>query len=127
MEEELYALVVDGLLSCINDALQHQVRLLELIPEEQVVLREGHCQRVCALGKIGTQHVHAAEHPATATLFLVGNRLFLGLYTEIGIQRTGVLLVFGQIVNSIGGQSVAQGTIRGRRSVLTFYLLKHLR
>ena len=37
-EEETHTLVVDGFLTCIDDALQHEVGLLELIPEEQIGL-----------------------------------------------------------------------------------------
>ena len=40
MEEELHALIIDRLLGGIDNALKHKVGLLQLIPEEQVGLRE---------------------------------------------------------------------------------------
>ena len=43
MEEELDTGIINGFGTCIDDALQHEVGLLQLIPEEEVVLREGDC------------------------------------------------------------------------------------
>ena len=63
MEEELHTLVVDGLLACIDDPLKHEVGLFKLIPEEEIGLRELYLHGV-ALGKVGAQHIEAAEHPA---------------------------------------------------------------
>ena len=127
MEEELHALVVDGLLAGVDDALQHEVSLLQLVPEEEIVLRKEYAERVSTLGKIGTQHVESAEHPATAAGLLVGDGLFLGLYAKIGIQDSRILAVLCQIINSVGCQRIAQGTVRGRGGILLFYLLQHLR
>ena len=126
MEEELYAQVVDRLLAGIYHALQHQVCLLQLVVEEQIILRESHLQRVCTFGKVGTQHVQPAEHPAASARLLVGNRLLLGLHTEVGIQCARILLVLGQCINSVGSQRITQRTVRRRRRILFLYLLQHL-
>ena len=64
VEEELHPLIVDGFLACIDDTLQHQVCLLQLIPEEEIGLGEFQFHGV-ALGIVGTQHIQTTEHPTT--------------------------------------------------------------
>ena len=126
MEEELYALGIDGFLGGIDDALQHEVGFLQLVPEEKVVLREVDGEGVGTLGKVGAQHIESAEHPAAARGLLVGDALLLGLYAEPGIQLTRIGLILCQIVDGVGCQRIAQGTVGSRRSILLLYLLQHL-
>ena len=64
LEEELHTRIVDRLFACIDTALQHKVRLLQLIPEEEVGLRELHLNGVALFGIVGTQHIQTTEHPA---------------------------------------------------------------
>ena len=126
LEEELHALGINRLLGGVNHSLQHEVRLFQLIVEEQVGLRVLHRQRVGALCKIGTQHVQSAEHPATSTRLLVVNRLLLGFYTEIGIQVACIVLILRQIVNGIRSNGIAQCLISRLGCILAFHLLHHL-
>ena len=106
MEEELHALIVDGLLTRIDNSLQHQVRLLQLIPEEKIGLGEADLYGVVLLGEITTEHIETAEHPTTARRPLVGDRLFLRLHTEIGVEGTCILVVLRQRINTIGGNGI---------------------
>ena len=40
LEEPYYLLVIDSELACLDDPFEEEVRLLQLVPEEGVVLRE---------------------------------------------------------------------------------------
>ena len=67
LEEELHARVVDGLLARIHTSLQHEIGLLQLIPDKEISLRELQLNGVAVLtGVIGTQHIEPAEHPAAS-------------------------------------------------------------
>ena len=67
LEEELHLRVFDRLLSCVDDTLQHEVGFLQLVVEEEIVLRELHYSALLVvLGEIGAQHIEATEHPATS-------------------------------------------------------------
>ena len=113
MEEELHTLVVDGLLACIDDTLKHQVGLFKLIPEEEIGLRELYLHGV-ALGKVGAQHIEAAEHPAAPRGLLVCNRLARRLYIKIGIKRARANTVLCQRINAISSNGIGYSLI-GRR------------
>ena len=54
-------------MACIDTALQHQVGLLQLIPEEKIGLRELNLDGVTMLtGIVGAQHIEPTEHPTTS-------------------------------------------------------------
>ena len=58
VEEELHALVVDGLGGCLYGSLKHQVGLLQLVVEEEIVVGELNSQRVgMLLGKVGPEDI----------------------------------------------------------------------
>ena len=117
MEEEPHTLVVYGFLGRIDNTLQHQVGLFELIPEKQISLRELHSDRI-ALCQIGTQHIKTAEHPATSRRFLICNRLFGSLYTEIGVEGTCILMISGQGLDAVGGDGIGNRAINGLLTAL---------
>ena len=53
LEEELHASVVDRLLGIIDNTLEHEVSLLKLVVEEEIVVRELNLQRIAmSLGKV---------------------------------------------------------------------------
>ena len=60
-------MIVHGLLARVDDGLQEEVRLLQLVVEEQVVLRELDARgQVLLLDHFGAQYVHACKEPASA-------------------------------------------------------------
>ena len=113
-------------MACIDTALQHQVGLLQLIPEEKICLRELNLYGVALLGIVGTQHVQAAEHPATPGGFLVGNALFRSLNTEIGVEGTSILMVHGQGIDAVGCDGIDQRTVDGLGLLLFLDITQHL-
>ena len=120
MEEELHALVVDGLIAVVYDALQHEVGLLKLVVEEEVGLREVHREAVAmTAGKVAAQHVQSAEHPAASRLLLVGDALLGRLDAEMGVDGAGQLRIAGQVVDAVARNGVHQGAV-GRRELLFF-------
>ncbi len=128
LEEELHPSILDGLSGKVDDTLQHEVGLLQLVVEKQVVLRELHRQGVgMGLGEVGAQHVHAAEHPATARAFLVVDALRGSLHAEVGVHGPHVGAVLHQVVDAVVGDGVEERLV-GRPGLLHFlYLREHLR
>ena len=113
-------------MACIDTALQHQVGLLQLIPEEEIGLREFHLYGITLLGIVGTQHVQAAEHPATARGLLVGNALLGCLNTEISVEGTCILMVHRQGIDAVGSDGIDQRTIDGLCLLLFLDITQHL-
>ena len=128
LKEELHLRVLDGLACMVDDALKHEVGLLQLVVEEEIVLRELHCQGVgMSLGEVGTQHVHAAEHPATARALLVVDALCGSLHAEVSVNRTGIGTVLHQVVDTVGSDGIEERLV-GNRCLLHFLdLREHLR
>ena len=126
VKEELHALVVNGLVGTVDDPLQHEVGLLQLVPEEEVGLREAHGERVGATLEVASQHIHAAEHPATPRLLLIGDALLLGLNAEISVELTGIGVAPRQVVNSIAGHGVHQRLLGTFQLLLFLNVSKHL-
>ena len=108
MEEELHARVVNGLVGTIDDTLQHEVGLLELVVEEEVIVGEFHRDRVAVTMRIvGAQHVEARVHPAPPALSLVVDRLLGRLDAEVGVGNFGVAVVLGEVVDGVSGHGIA--------------------
>ena len=127
MEEELHAQVINGFVSTVDEPLQHQVGLLQLVVEEQIVVRELHSKRVLMLlGEVGTKHVQPREHPATSTRLLVVNALLGCLDAEVGINVALIGEILGQIVNRVLRNGVEKGFLRGVGSLCLLHLRKHL-
>ena len=127
VEEELHAQVVDGLLCTVDDALKHQVGLLQLVVEEQIVVRELHSQRVLVLlGKVGTQHVQSREHPAAPTRLLVVDALFGRLNAEVSVEVTLIGEVLGQVVYRELRNGIEKSLLLWGGSLRLLHLLKHL-
>ena len=113
-------------MACIDTALQHQVGLLQLIPEEEVCLRELNLYGVALLGIVGTQHVQSTEHPATSRGFLVGDGLFGCLDTEISVEGTCILMVHSQGIDTVGSDGIHQRTVDGLCLLLFLNITQHL-
>ena len=127
MEEELHALVVDGLLRCIDHALQHEIGLLQLIPEEEVGLRELDAHGVVLHHIVRAQHIESAEHPAASGRLLVCDRLFTCLDREIGVEGACLLMVYSQRIDAVGGHGIHQGTVQGLCLVGLLDITEHRR
>ena len=65
-EEPVHGAVVIGKVLRVDDALQEQVRLLQLVVEEDVVLGQDDRAHVVLVDHLGAQHVEAGEQPAAA-------------------------------------------------------------
>ena len=77
-------------------------------------------------GVVGTQHVEAAEHPATARRLLVGDGLFLRLNREIGVEGSRILTVCRQGIDAVDGHCVDQRTVDGFCLLLFLDIPQHL-
>ena len=127
MEEELHALVVDRLVGGVDHALQHQVGLLQLIPEEEVGLRELDAHGVVLHHIVRAQHIESAEHPAASRRLLIGNRLLTRLDAEIPVDgHRRRLIVLGQHIDAHSREGVRQGLARCTMLLFLLELLEHL-
>ena len=53
------------------------------------------------LGKVGTQHVKAREHPAASRALLVVNALLGCLHAEVVVDGSEVSKVFRQVIDLV--------------------------
>ena len=94
----------------VDDALQEQVRLLQLVVEEDVVLGKDHRTHVVLVDHLGAEDVQAGEQPAASGGKLVGAPLGLHHVGEAGVQRK-IVRVQGQRVDGRGVEGVAEGLV----------------
>ena len=71
-EQPVNHLVGHRLLASIYNSLKEKVRLLELIPKEEVNLRKAEIIEFIVGNDLRTEHVHASKEPASSTALLVG-------------------------------------------------------
>ena len=126
LEEPLHHLVVHRLLARVDDALQEEVRFLQLVPEEGVVLGELELTHVVLRDRLGPQDVQPGEEPAAARRLLVGDALALDLVGEVGVVIVQALAVDGQRVDVVVAERVADRPVGGRLLVRLLELLQHL-
>ena len=112
-EEPVDGAVVVRKVLGVDDALQEQVRLLQLVIEEHIVLGQDNRAHVELVDHLGTHHVEAGEQPAAAGGELVGAALGLHHVGEAGVHRD-VVRVQGQGVDGRGVEGVAEGLVGGR-------------
>ena len=101
---------VGRLIQSFQDALQEVVGFLQLVIEQRVVLGQLEGLKVQFLDHLETQAVQCCEHPAAATLFLVGNFSLLqadgkikgGLSLGLVIFRGSIYAVSSYCVHSHG-------------------------
>ena len=111
----------------VYHALKHEVGFLQLVVEEQIVVRELHCQRVgVLLCEVGPQHVESGEHPATAGALLVVNALFRRLVAEIRVYGTLVGKVHCNVVNLVRSHRVEYGFCRRYGSMSLLHAAQHV-
>ena len=115
-EEPVHFPVVVREILRVDDALQEQVRLLQLVVEEDIVLREDHRAHVELVDHLGTQHVQSREQPAAAGGELVRAALGLHHVGEAGVHRD-VVRIQGQRVDGGGIQGIAERLVGGRAFV----------
>ena len=80
LEEPFYGLISQGTLGGVDDALQEEVCLLQLVPEEGIDF--GELERLeTVFGKsLGTHHIQPRKQPAAARRLLVGDAF--GFYLD---------------------------------------------
>ena len=120
LKEPLYLSIVDRELACLDDPLEEEVRLLELIPEEGVVLREEERTRLLSSHQLSTKDIEPREEPAASALLLVGDAGALYLDGELIFDRAWALIVDEEVLHPLYGDSVLEGLLcRGLRLTLT--------
>ena len=127
LEEPAHYLAVDGLLPCIDNALQEEVALLQLVIEEEVALAEDEVLRTELLHSAASQHVQSRKEPAASTALLVGDACVLHLDAEVLVLRSGVLLVDGHLLEADVADGVAKRLLGGSSRVTALKLLEHIR
>ena len=79
------------------------------------------------LGKIGSEHIESGEHPATARLLLIVNRLLGSLNTEISVNGALVGKVARQIVDVVRGNGIEKSLTRFSIWLCFLDTLQHFR
>ena len=95
----------------VDDALEEEVRLLELVIEEDVVLREGEASEVVLGDHLAAENVQPGEKPAAAGGLLVRAAIGLDLVGEMGVDHREVLRGGGERRDGGGVQGVAKGLV----------------
>ena len=112
-EEPVHFPVVVRKVLRVDDALQEQVGLLQLVPEEVVVLGKDDRAHVVLVDHLGADDVEAREQPAAAGGELVRAALGLHHVGEAGVHGD-VVRIQGQGVDRGGVEGVAEGFVRSR-------------
>ena len=125
LEEPFYGLISQGTLGGVDDALQEEVCLLQLVPEERIDF--GELKRLeTVFGKgLGPHHVEPGEQPATAGRLLVGDASGLYLDGEVGIHALHILLVEYQFTDVIIAYGIAESLVGSRALITLLDLPKH--
>ena len=92
------------LVAGINYCLEEQVGLLQLIPEEAIVLAELEVAEIPFVDRCGTEYIEAGEQPAASTGLLVGDALGLHPVAELGVDHRSVLRIDGQGIDGSGSR-----------------------
>ena len=98
--------VVDVAVGGLDDRLEPEVGLLELVPVEQVVLRELEVLDAHLLGGADAEQVEAGEQPAATALLLVGHLPVVEHRGHRGGHRVDDGSVQRDVVEAGGGDSV---------------------
>ena len=110
LEEPVHFPVVERQVLRVDDRLEEEVGFLQLVIEEEIVLRKGESVQIVLLDHLGAEHVQSGEEPAAAGGFLVGASL--GFY-DVGKMKVHLLAggVGGQGVDGRSIEGVAEGLI----------------
>ena len=120
LEEPLYLRIVDRELACLDDAFEEEIGLLQLVPEERVVLREEERAGLLASHQLSAQDIESREEPAASTLLLVSNARALYLDGELIFDRAWALIVDEEVLHPLYGDGVVECLLgRGLRLTLT--------
>ena len=125
LEEPFYGLISQGTLGGVDDALQEEVCLLQLVPEEGIDF--GELERLeTVFGKgLGTHHIQPRKQPATARRLLVGDAFGFYLDGEVGIHALHILLVECQFTDVIIAYGIAERLVGSRALITLLDLSKH--
>ena len=120
LEEPLYLRIVYRELARLDDPFEEEVRLLELVPEEGVVLREEEHAGLLASHQLSAQDIEPREEPAASALLLVGDTGALYLDGELIFDRAWALIVDEEVLHPLYGDGVVECLLgRGLRLTLT--------
>ena len=88
---------VRGLVERLEHVLKVEVRLLQLVVEEQIAFGELEIVEVPLVHQLVAQRVQRCEHPAAAGMLLRGDRTLLEFDGEVARQRTYAAIVGGRL------------------------------
>ena len=126
LEEELHLRILQAFLAEVDDTLEHQVSLLQLVVEEEIVLRELYYSTLLVVdSKVGTEYIEATEHPAAAGTLLVMDALRRSLDAEMSIYRSLIGMILHEIIDVVASDSVKQSLVGHTASLAFFHLLEH--
>ena len=112
-EEPVHGAVVEGFAPGVDHGLQEEVRLLELVVEEAVVLAELEVAEVEALDGRCAKHIETREEPAAAGGFLVGAAHCLYFVGEVGVDHHRTVCIPGEGGQGRGVHCIAEGLVGG--------------
>ena len=126
LEEELHLRVFDALLAQVDDALQHEVSLLQLVVEEEIILWILHHSALLVVeGEVRTEHIETAEHPAAAGTLLVVDALRWCLDAEMSINRSLVGMVLYQVIDVVSSDGIEECLVGSTAILALRHLLNH--
>jgi len=107
-------------LARLDDPFEEEVRLLELVPEEGVVLREEERTGLLTSHQLSTKDIEPREEPAASALLLVGDTGALYLDGELIFDRAWALIVDEEVLHPLYSDGVVECLLgRGLRLTLT--------
>ena len=92
----------------VDDALKKEVGFLNLVVEEDIVLRELELRQVIFLNHPRPQHIKPSEQPAPSGRLLVGDSLCLHPVREMSVNHCRIFAVYRQRCNRGPCQRISQ-------------------
>ena len=117
MQSPFVCPVVQRLIGILENYFKEQVRLLEHIPEIEIILRKFKAAKFLVLDNLRTKRTQTCKHPATARTFLVANALYIGLVLELMVSLANNITIHSQTAYIIVRQRIAD-TLVGFRLLL---------
>ena len=127
LKEPLYHLIFHRLLACINDALQEQVRFLQLVIKETIILGKLHFIQAVLRHHLRTKHIQACKQPAAPGLLLVGNAMGNDTVREIRVKVSQTFMILCQNRNTRSCHRIINCLIRSRMFITAFYFFQYIR
>ena len=111
LEQPLHCLVVHRTRAGVNHCLQEEVRLLKLVVEEQIDLRELQSAQFVTVDNFAPQHVKPSKKPTPSRRLLVGDAFRRHTVAEVSIHLCLVVLIECNTFHVCNAERITHSTV----------------